>query len=445
LPQSLFPRILAVLAATVASAAVAVPAYAADGTTLVAGASQELSAAVGGQFEVTLSVTNTGATPVDGGAVYLATTAGFEATEQFSNCTYLSDQPRACTFDQTLEPGKSYRIVLPYRVRSDTAAPGSVDGQFQWMTKAEFATVNHGLGTPGSGATLPVQEGEKLGESTSGAWQDLRVWVTGENGADLAAVGATVSGVVGDVVNAAVGVRNNGPATLDWTMTGSSPGVVVVTIPAGTSAVSVPGRCSLATVDDRTQPDGVQYICETANLFRVGTTTTWTFPLKIDKVVVGAAGSVEVNPACQCQRYDKDLDKSNNKALLALNASAGAADEVAPVIDDIGLVQDQLVPAVYNFRPAVRDNVGVTKLEGFLNGIVPLGCGVGTSPITAGTAICRALTGSVGNDTDATITLRAFDAAGNSSAESTTRVHVDNVQPTGTLSPAANSSLRRPW
>lgn len=427
-------KVLAGLAAAVVSATLAVPAYAADASPLVAGAPQELSAPVGGEFELTLSVTNTGSTAIDGGGVYLATTAGFEATEQFSNCTYLSGQPRTCSFDQTLEPGKSYRMVLPYRIRPDVYAPGGVDGQFRWMTKAEFATVGDGVGSPGTGATLPVQEGAELGTSTSGSWQVAEVAVTGENGADLAAVGATVSGTVGDVVNAVVGVHENGPATLDWTMSGTSPGLVVVTIPAGTSLVTVPSRCSLATADDRTQPDGVQYVCETANLFPAGSTTTWPFALKIDKIVAGATGSVEVNPACQCQRFSKDLDKSNDRAPLVVNASPAVPDETAPVIEDAGLVPDQLVPAVYTFHPTVRDNVGVTEVAGYLNGTIPVSCDVAA-------AICRLLTVAVPNDTDATVTLRAFDAAGNVSAASTTRVHVDNVQPTGILSPAAGSSV----
>jgi hypothetical protein len=434
----LFHKVLAALAAAVVSTAVAAPAYAADGTTLVAGAPLDLSAAVGGRFDVTLSVTNKGSTPVDGGAVYLATTAGFEAAEQFGNCTYLSGQPRACTFDETLEPGKSYRIVLPYRVRADTYAPGGLSGQLQWLTKAEFAEVDADLGTAGSGATLPVQEGAKLGESPAGAWQYVSVSVTGDNGSDLAAVGATVSGVVGEVVNAEVGVRNNGPATLDWTMSGTSPGLVVVTIPAGTSLVTVPEGCALATADDRTQPDGVQYVCETATLFRAGTTTTWTLPLKVNKVVAGATGSVEVNPACQCQRFNKDLDKSNDKATLVVNASAGP-DEVAPVITRVDFAgtysTNRLdtgagwVGAISKVKPTIADESPIARTEWRVNGVL-------TSSEPTFTWDARPVT-----TPTATVELRVWDAAGNTSAKSFL-VNIDKAAPATTVYPAQRALIR---
>jgi hypothetical protein len=420
--------VLAGTAAVLVSAALTSPAYAATGVSLLAGAPQELSAAVGDNVDVTLSVTNTGSTALDGVAVYFGTNYGFEATGQFANCTYDTGQPRACTFGETLQPGTSYRFVMPYRVRSDTYAPGGLNGQFSWLTTAELARQT-GLGTAGSGATLQLQEGEKLGESSAGGWQSVDVKVTGTNGADLTAIGDSVSGAVGDVVDAEVGVHNNGPATLDWTMTGSSPGYVLVTPPAGTSVVSSPG-CSLA--DDKRH-----YECDTANQFRAGATKTWIFTLKITQVVSGgAAGVVAVNPACQCQRFDADLDKSNDKALLVVNPSADGPDLTAPMIDDPGIVRDQLVPAVLNFRPTVMDNVGVTKLEAFINGQIPVGC-----TLPDGVAACRALLGNLTNDKDATITLRASDAAGNRS-EVSVRVHVDNVAPTGTLSPVAGSSVR---
>ncbi|MFG1995585.1 Ig-like domain-containing protein [Actinoplanes sp. NPDC048988] len=416
MPHPLIRRGLSAgLAASVVSLALAVPAHAATGA-LLAGAPVKLSAAVGERFDATLSVTNTGSTAVDGVAVRFATTSGFEAAEQFANCVYEAGQPRDCTFEQSLEPGKSYQLVMPYKVRADAYAPGGLNGQFQWTPLAG--------GTPhtGDGAVLQLRAGDKLGESPAGDWQYLDVAVTGSNGADLAALGTTVTGAAGDVVEAEVGVRNDGPATLDWTRGGTSPGLVVVTIPAGTSVVKTPEGC------DR---DSGQYVCETATLFPTATTTTWKFPLRINQVVAGATGSVEVNPACQCQRFDKDLDKSNNTASLVVNPADDTADQIPPVIDDTGLVAGQLVPSVYYFRPVAHDNVGVTKLEAVLNG---------TQKIVCSETTCRVVL-PTGRDADGTITVRAYDAAGNHSGK-TIPVHLDSVAPTGSLTPAAKSSMR---
>jgi hypothetical protein len=69
---------------------------------------------------------------------------------------------------------------------------------------------------------------------------------------------------------------------------------------------------------------------------------------------------------------------------------------------------------VFVFHPTVTDNVGLTKLEGLVNGkLLGGGC-----PISAGRTLCKLTLSSVPDDTDATITLRASDAAGNQSEKS---------------------------
>ena len=418
--HSLFRWALAGTAAAVASAVLAAPAaFAAAGPVLLAGAAQQISAALGDDFDVTLSVTNTGTTALSGVGVALYTDWGFEPTGQFSNCDYSEGSPRLCTFDQTLEPGKSYRVVVPYKVRADTHAPGGLDGQFEWLTADQLS--GHGGGT---GDALQLQAGDKLGESTAGSVQTVDVAVTGENGVDLVAIGDKVSGVAGDQVQATVGLRNDGPASLDGTRSGMQPGEIEVTLPAGTSLVSAPG-CGHAE-------DASHYMCESPYLFKAGTTSTWTFTLKIDKVVADAQGTVEVNPPCQCNRVD-DLDNSNDTALLVANPSAGGGtDQTKPVIADTGLLDGQPAPADLVFHPASSDNVGVTALDATVNGSLKAAC-----TLTGG---CEVSLKSLTNDTDATITVRATDAAGNY-AEKSVEVHVDNVFPTTAFTPAAGSSV----
>jgi hypothetical protein len=115
---------------------------------------------VGADFDVTLSVTNTGTVPLTGVGVRLHTDWGFEPIEQFSNCDCSGGRARLCTFDRTLEPGKSYRAVLPYKVRSDTYAPGGVFGEFEWLTADELSADNRS--TPGVGGSFQLQEGDPL-------------------------------------------------------------------------------------------------------------------------------------------------------------------------------------------------------------------------------------------------------------------------------------------
>jgi hypothetical protein len=76
LKHPLFRWVIAGTAATLVSAVLAAPASAAAGVTLLAGAPQEFSAAVGDDFDVTLSVTNTGSTALNGAAIYFGTARG---------------------------------------------------------------------------------------------------------------------------------------------------------------------------------------------------------------------------------------------------------------------------------------------------------------------------------------------------------------------------------
>ncbi len=421
--HSLLRWALAGTAAAVASAALAAPAVAATGPVLRAGATPQISAAVGADFDVTLSVTNTGTAPLAGVGVLLHTDWGFEPTEQFSNCDYRDGRAKLCTFDRTLGPGKSYRVVLPYKVRSDTHAPGRVFGEFEWLTAGELPA--HSRSAPGVGGSLPLQEGDPLPAEEERSYQAVDVTVTGTNGTDLVAIGDKVSGAVGDLVQATVGVRNDGPATLDGGRAGTPPAEVEVTFPAGTSFVSAPG-CGRAD-------DASRYLCgvPAPYLFKAGTTSTWTFTLRIDKIVAVAQGTVQVNPPCQCNRPN-DLNRSNDTALLRANPTTGGTDQIQPVIASTGLLEDQQVPADLVFYPASSDNVEVTKLQATVNGSLEAAC-----TLTDG---CKVSLASLPDNTSATVTVRAEDAAGNH-AEKSVRVRVDNVLPSATLSPAAGSSV----
>ncbi|GAA0440191.1 hypothetical protein Aca07nite_47900 [Actinoplanes capillaceus] len=423
LTHSLLRWALGGAAIAMASASLAAPALAATGPVLITGATPRISAAVGADFDIDLSVTNTGATPLTGVGVVLHTDWGFEPGEQFSNCDYRDGRARLCTFDQALEPGKTYRLALPYRVRTDTYAPGGIFGEFEWLTADELAPYRGG--TPGTGGPLQLREGDPLPVDEDRSVQVVDVTVTGTNGVDLVAIGDEVSGAVGDLVQATVGVRNDGPATLDHSRSGEAPAEAEVTLPAGMSFVSAAG-C-------RRADDASHYVCgvPAPYIFKAGTTSTWTFTLRIDKVVADAQGTVQVNPPCQCNR-PADRDRSNDTTLLTANATTGSTDQIAPVIANTGLLDGELAPADLVFYPASADNVGVTDLRATVNGTLDAAC-----TLTGG---CKVSLASLPTNTLATVTVRAADAAGNHT-EKSVRVRVDNVLPSATFSPAAGSPV----
>jgi hypothetical protein len=314
----------------------------AEGVDLAGGAAKEISVKPGGSFGATLQVQNTTDKVVHGTAVIFDTDYPFVSTKQFANCFYAQGQANACTFDQDLAPGATYQIELPYQLRTDTYAPSTVAGEFEWLTAGDYDDLikfvgdngGEGPGTAGNGGTLELQ---KLSSAASLAkqkqtdtnpdnnWQSLTVNATGKQGTDFAAIGATVSGALGDTVKVPVGVRNNGPATLDRSRSGSSAVVAVITIPTGTKVATVPPTCTKSDDDSlKTKPGALQYACFSSTLFPSKTQLTWEFGLKITKVVPNAEGAVEVNPKCECDIFSNDINKSNDVAKIVVNQSGGS-------------------------------------------------------------------------------------------------------------------------
>ena len=317
----------------------------AEGVDLAAGKSSEVTVKPGAKFNAPLSVLNNTDKTVHGTAVILDTDYAFAAAGQFGNCYYIDDQMSACVFDQELEPGVSYQIQLPYRLRADTAAPGNAYGEFEWLTTGDWDDLlkfikDVGYGGPGKLGTgdnlllTPEPKAKALNKQTDtnpdNNWQDVTVNTTGKQGTDFQAIGATVTGAAGDTVTVNVGVRNNGPATLDRSRAGEPAATVIVTIPTGTAVVDAPAGCTLATGDDtslKTKKGGVQYGCFSDYVFPAKTTVTWPFRLKITKVQDDATGWVESNPPCECDRFDRDTNKANDVAKIVVNPVAAGGGE----------------------------------------------------------------------------------------------------------------------
>ncbi|MFI5897639.1 hypothetical protein ACIA5D_46885 [Actinoplanes sp. NPDC051513] len=314
----------------------------AEGVDLAAGAEKSISLKPGAKFDASLQVHNTTDAVVHGAALVFGTDYAFVAPEQFSNCFYNVDELNACQFDQELEPGVTYQVVLPYQLRATTAAPSNQAGEFEWLTAGDyddlikFVDTNgyEGPGQAGNGGKLTLKalpaakslaKQKQTDTDPDNNWQQLSIQVTGNQGTDFAAVGATVKGKTGDKVTANIGVRNNGPATRDSSRNGGPAAVAIVTIPDGTKVVGLPDACSLSDYEFLKTPRGKgekQYACFSDTVFPAKTTVTWPFQLEITKVADNATGWVEVNPACECDVFQKDLNKGNDVAKIVVNPVA---------------------------------------------------------------------------------------------------------------------------
>lgn len=299
------------------------------GVDLAGGPDVELSRKPGASFDVPLVVRNAGETVADGAAVIFNNDYALQGTAQFSNCRYRDGEVTACVFDQSLQPGATLRGVMPYKLRADTYAPGTDSNQLLWVTPGELEDYEallqkngRTLGTAGTGNTLELTgtataKARQADTNPDNNWTNVEVRATGTNGADLVAIGANLAGAQGDVVTAEVGVRNAGPATIDFSRSAEPISHVAVTIPAGATLVAVPEGCS--------QDRGARYLCFGGSFLPVGGTETYEFKLRLTSVVPDAEGPVVVNGPCQCSQFTEDSDPSNNTAAIVLNGAGGGA------------------------------------------------------------------------------------------------------------------------
>lgn len=314
-----------------------------EGVDLAAGPSTKRSGKPGSTFTVPLRIGNPGNTVVEGAVAVFHNDYGIQPAKQYSNCTYEGTFLRACHFDRPLEPRTSYVATLAYRIAKDSFAPGSHYGEILWLTPAEFEdyeayVTRRGatFGKPGTGGRLWLDEaGPSLAARTFQAdtepdnnWSHLSVTVTGKNSTDLEAIGAEISGAQGDEVEAVVGFRNNGPATLDNGRSGSSVTNLAVEVPNGTSAVRVPENCFPVRGENDWgapgEPGGRTYRCYTSWFIKAGDEEALTFGFRIDKVIPDATGEVKVNVPCHCDGgFYADLKPANDVAKLVVNPSGG--------------------------------------------------------------------------------------------------------------------------
>lgn len=302
----------------------------------------------GGSVTASLGVRNAGETSVQGVDLLFFQGEGAELDRRYTNCEY-NDLDAICHFDTTLQPGAEYALSEPVTIHvgKDAWAPGELIVVAQWLTPADQETRWNGLPqrqrTHGTAGQLTLESAPASARARALSQTDLRNWdnfaditikVSGDNQADFAAVGATAHGGVGTVVTVDVGVKNLGPASVNF-RSGDPVQTVQLDVPDGTTVVSVSKEClpveSGGPVQLRFgQPGAKRYWCYSDRWFPVGKTESWTFGLRIDKKIDNATGTVtiNVNYADPADPHH-DTNPANDTARLVINPVGGSGGGTA--------------------------------------------------------------------------------------------------------------------
>ncbi|MER7330861.1 MULTISPECIES: LPXTG cell wall anchor domain-containing protein [unclassified Micromonospora] len=294
-----------------------------------------VSGAPGGRVGTPATVRNGGETTSHGAVLLLNSDYLYRYAGNFSNCQPSEYLGVLCTFDEDLEPGKSYRLSadLPFQLHEDARTGADLLATSAWWTKDDWELVSRDFpqdGKPGTGAKLRLVEESEAKSRTAQTdpdimnnFTEISVKVTGDNPADLSVKGATASGKKGDVVQVRPTFTNLGPALLEH----QGRPVFRVTIPEGTTAVDVSGDCQPYTSDDEWdlwngqwgEPGAKEYGCQATETPK-GAEHFYEFGLRIDKVVPDASGAVSV-------RLAGDPNSKNDSAKIVINPTNASGDD----------------------------------------------------------------------------------------------------------------------
>jgi hypothetical protein len=270
-----------------------------------------------------LSVRNAGTNTVTGVQMNFSTDPWVPVARKYSNCVYAVGVAY-CDFGVDLAPGTTYKLSDPFGLvmRPDLPAPMTIATTFTWRTPADnydyVQLVRAVGGKAGNQGTLGLvaqraatTRGLPQTDPDPADSQTVTIHVQGKQTADLAAVGARVTGAVGSTVPVKVGVRNLGPALVIGYPHVAAAGLMV-TVPPGTTVVSAPVNCFQ-------QRAGYQCVT-TAVPFNPRTTLSWEFQLRIDR-----AG--ELTGKVVASKDGKEPNTANNTAKVIINPVAGAGGQ----------------------------------------------------------------------------------------------------------------------
>ncbi|MBQ1072539.1 hypothetical protein KBX06_05055 [Micromonospora sp. C31] len=252
---------------------------------------------VGDVRDVPVAVVNAGDQPAVDLRVTLRFPVGLRPAS-YRNCRYGTDPVLAtvvvCTVRGTFAPGIRHELRHGFTTTVGPAALGDkrISQFVEPLATAGPLPGNVSLTRREADRALRLRPvGEPLDPIAAGG-AGGGTYLRDIHGAfDVVAVGATVTGAVGDTVRVTVGIRNDGPGVPDNTVSGGSTSALIFTPPAGVTVLETPPGCGSTQDEEGGAPTA--WICWQGGVFPAGQSLTVPFDLRIDGPT-GTPGEVRV-------------------------------------------------------------------------------------------------------------------------------------------------------
>jgi hypothetical protein len=282
--------------------------------------------AVGDEIDFTVKARNVGSDPIAGVRVRFEFSSGIKPVsvptgDPHRTCTYSTGPSTHITVvvcelpDETLEPRGDFAFDLSPgaegTIDSDAFGDEEVCFEVTALQDTELVYPDSGpcqLGSVGvlSGASAALKRLPDVDPQDNWGWVAIKNVKT--QVFDLAAIGANVSGDVGDKVSAQVGIANKGTGAIDTYRTRQPATRITVTIPTGIQVDTAPPGCSNQTS---------YWLCSQPGSFLgAGQSFMYTFKLRI--VSHAQSGQVSVREPGVDTR---DGNPANDEASLKVGGS----------------------------------------------------------------------------------------------------------------------------
>lgn len=281
----------------------------------------------GDTFAAPIGFRNTGGIAGHGAVLRIHGSRGLSFPDSYGNCSYqvVDDGPlldrgteALCTFDGTFEPGSAYETSEPLKVKAaDFALLDVFTYGFSAVSPQQARELlASGDYTPGTGPDLTLRPATGTSPGDYAQYVDIDLPTHGPS--DFALTGDSLKGAAGDTVTAKVGFRN-GPTWVSALRSGGEPLHYEVQAPEGATLVGTPSGCF--HVDELPETGGAGYVCPIPTPILEDASATYSFTLRIDKVVPDAKGKLYLPTF-----YSGETDTANNTAWLVLNATEAGTD-----------------------------------------------------------------------------------------------------------------------